>query len=121
ELAVRSRRGEARAVRDRRVRNAEERALRIVCRAGDAVDAHVGDRERHRVGTGRTIRLEDAGLVADAEIDEPDARADALGDLLLDVDRGLRRRGLLEVRIDTDRAFERAGGQRAFFTGLVGL
>ena len=120
-LTGRRRRRDAGARRDQRRRDAIERARRVVCCSADPVIAHIGDDERHRIAAGGTQRLERAGLIADTEIDEPDARAHSFGDLLLDVCRCLRRRRLLEIRIHRNRACEGGARHVAFLTRLIEL
>src|SRR5262249_27860950 len=78
-------------------------------------------RERLGRGARRTEPLRRSGLVLDVQVHEPDARAHAFSDLLLDVGRRLYRRRLFQVRIDADRAGQRVCGDVSFFTGLVML
>ena len=102
-------------------RDAECRQVLVVCGSANTIRTHVDHGERHRVGARRAERLERARLVFHAVVHEPDARADAFGELLLDVERRLMRQRLLDVRVDRDRTGQRARGERAFFTWLVNL
>ena len=92
----------------------------IVGGVGDAVDAGIDDGVRHRVGRDRAARVVLRDQIVFGLVDEADARADALGDLALEIDRRVVRIRRGDVRIELNRAGQRRRGRvRRLLTELV--